>query len=130
MAFVHGSKAVITVNSVSLTPYTDEVDFDGSVETAEVTVLGNTGKSYIPGLEDGSFKLNGKFDPTADAAFVAMNQVPALPVIYGPQGSTTGLPKYTCNAILAKYSLKTSVSGAGTFSADFTISGGWTRSVY
>lgn len=130
MAFVHGSKAVITVNSVALTAYVDEVSFDGSVETAEVTVLGNTGKAYIPGLEDGSFKLAGKFDPVADAAFVAMNQVASLPVVYGPQGSTTGLPKYTCNAILSKYSLKTGVSGAGSFDADFQISGGWTRSVY
>jgi hypothetical protein len=130
MAFVHGSKAVITVNSVPLTAYCDDVSFDGSIETAETTVLGNTGKAFIPGLQDGSFKLSGKFDPTADAAFVAMTQVPALPVVYGPQGSTTGLPKYTCNAILAKYSLKTGVSAAGTFDADFTISGGWTRGVY
>lgn len=130
MAFVHGSKAVITVNSVTLTAYVDDISFDGNVETAETTVLGNTGKSYIPGLQDGSFKLAGKFDPTADAAFVAMNQQPSLPVVYGPQGSTTGLPKYTCNAILSKYSLKTGVSAAGTFDADFTITGGWTRSVY
>lgn len=130
MAFVHGSKAVITVNSVALTAYVDDVSFDGNVETAEVTVLANTGKAFIPGLQDGSFKLAGKFDPAADAAFVAMNQVASLPVIYGPQGSTTGLPKYTCNAILAKYAIKTGVSAAGTFDVDFTISGGWTRSVY
>jgi len=130
MGFVHGSKAVITVNSVALTNYVDDVSFDGSVETAETTVLGNTGKSFIPGLQDGSFKLSGKFDPTADAAFAAMNQVASLPVVYGPQGSTTGLPKFTCNAILSKYNLKTGVSAAGTFDADFTISGGWTRGVY
>jgi len=130
MSFVHGSKAVITVNGNALTAYIDDVSFDGSVETAETTVLGLTGKSYIPGLQDGSFKLTGKFDPAADALLVAMNQVASLPVIYGPQGSTTGLPKYTCNAILSKYSLKTGVSGAGTFEADFQISGGWTRSVY
>lgn len=130
MAFVHGSKAVITVNSVSLTPYVDDITFSGNVGTAEVTVLGNTGKAYIPGLQDGSFALAGKFDPAADAALVAMNQVASLPVIYGPQGTTTGLPKYTCNAILSKYNLKTGVAAAGTFDVDFTISGGWTRTVY
>lgn len=130
MAFVHGSKAVITVNAVPLTAYVDDVSFDGNVETAETTVLGNTGKAYIPGLQDGTFKLMGKFEPTADAAFLAMNQVANLPVIFGPQGSTTGLPKFTCNAILNKYTIKTAVSGAGTFEADYTISGGWTRTVY
>jgi hypothetical protein len=130
MTFAHGSKAVITVNSVALTSYVDTISFDGNVETAETTTLGLTGKAYIPGLQDATFKLTGIFDGTADAAFVAMNQVASMPVIYGPQGSTTGLPKYTCNVIMNKYSMATSTKAAGTFEADFTVTGGWTRSVY
>ena len=38
-----------------------------SLDTADVSVLGNTAKQYVTGLEDETISLGIKYDPTIDA---------------------------------------------------------------
>lgn len=128
MAFSHGTNAVITINSVNLSIYSNKVGQDMSTDTAETTTLGKTAKNYIPGLEDGTISLSGPFDVPLDTAINAMRRI-LVPFIYQPQGTTTGLPKYTGNCILTKYKLEDSTDDAGTWEAEFQITDGWVRAL-
>jgi hypothetical protein len=62
MAFVHGSKAVLYMMGMNTSSYLSDISMSASVETAEITVLGNTGKAYIPGLQTATVAVTGFFD--------------------------------------------------------------------
>ena len=72
--------------------------------------------------------MEGPLDPAADAVLSVLGTTAAF--TYGPQGTTTGLVKYTGSAIVQKYQIKTGVGGAGTFSATLQVTGAVTRGVY
>jgi len=133
MAFSHGVKASMVVNSVDLSGYLKSTGLDGTIDTEDTTVLqpgvSAPSKSYIPGLKDGSFSCEGPFDPTMDSSINSMLYT-TVAFTYGPAGTTTGLPKYTGNVILNKYSIKTDSGSAASWSADFQVTGGWTRGVF
>lgn len=128
MAFSHGSLATLSVNSVSFTAYLNEASYADSIDFAETTTLGNTAKQYVPGLDDGTFKCSGFFDPTADAALVAMKRA-IVPFIYQPQGAGTGKVQYAGNCILTSYNIGTNVSDAASGDAEWQITGAVTRTI-
>jgi hypothetical protein len=117
----------MSINSVDVSQYMNKTGVDTSADTAEVTVLGNTAKDYIPGLEDGTIPLAGPYDAALDAAIDATRRT-KVPFIYQPQGSTSGLPKYTGNCILTSYKIETGTDDAGTWEAEYQMCLGWTRS--
>lgn len=136
MAFSHGSKAVIKFGTAStpatptdISQYVTDVSAPWAADTSEVTTLGATAKSYIPGLKDGTISIEGKFDPVVDAHLDAIvNKEVAFE--YGPQGSAVGSPKYTGNCICTNYEVETGVDAEATFSAEFQVTGGRTRGTY
>jgi len=120
---------------LNATGYLNDISMDGSVETAEVTVLGNTGKSYIPGLQDASMKLSGFFDGnnlidtntfsyTVDAYSRGPSQ-PLASVIYLPQGDGNNVNGYGFQGQVNKDTVKTAVNAAGTVEVDLQSSTGW-----
>lgn len=136
MAFSHGSKAVIKFGTSStpntptdISAYVTSVSAPFGAETHEVTTLGATSKSYIPGLKDSTISIEGKFDPTVDAHLAGIVGL-QVAFEYGPQGSTTGNVKYTGNCICTSYEPETPVDAEATFSAEFQVTGGWTRGTY
>ena len=128
MAFAHGNKAKMTINSVDYSCYLKETGLDMSIDKPETTVLCNTAKTYIPGNTDATAPLEGLFDPTVDAAInTAIATGTTVALLYQPQGTTAGLPRYTANGFFTKYSIKTNTTDAGTWSGEFQLSNGWTR---
>ena len=126
MAFAHGTVAVITVNSVNISTYCNTDSLETEAETAEVTTLGKTAKNYIPGLEDGTISAEGPFDPTIDSTINSMRRT-LVPFLIQPQGTASGLPRYTGNCILTKYKIESPVDDASNWSAEWQISDGWVR---
>jgi len=128
MAFAHGNKAKMTINSIDYSCYLKETGLDMSVDKAETTVLCVTAKTYIPGMNDATAPLEGLFDPTVDAAInSAITGGVLVALLYQPQGTTAGLPRYTSTGFFTKYSVKTSTTDAGSWSGEFQLSNGWTR---
>jgi len=135
MAFAHGSKAVIYLMGMNASPYLNDISMSGSVETAEVTVFGNTGKSYIPGIQDGTLHLSGFFDgniPLDTNTFsymansYALGPSQAQPCsIYLPQGDGNGVVGYGFQGVVDKDTIKTPVNAAGTVEVNLTSSSGW-----
>jgi hypothetical protein len=134
MAFNHGSKANFQVNDGSslrdLSSYLTSVSFPQTVDTAEVSALGNTAKAYIVGLRDSTISIEGIYDPTADGY---LNTVAGLSTAtafeYYPNGTPVGgtKPKFSGSCILTSYEVSTPVDGAASFTAEFQVSGAVTR---
>lgn len=136
MTVSHGSKAVIKFGTsgapttlTDISQYVENISFPEEAETHEVTTLGATSKSYIAGLKDATISIDGVFDPVADEH---LNGILGLGVSfeYGPQGTATNAVKYTGECICTSYEVETPSGDAGTFSAEFQVSGGVTRGTY
>jgi len=63
----HGKNTVVLVDQYDLSSYYKESTTSRSVETAETTAFGNSAKTYITGLKDGTMNLSGMFDGSAGA---------------------------------------------------------------
>ena len=135
MAFSHGKLAVIQVDNAagtltSLTEYSDEIGFPMETEASETTVFGNGNKQYIPGLGDATVSISGKFDPAVNTLVAAVwagqldGSILSSSVEFGPAGSTSGLPKYTAEAVLTSYEPSSSVGDPNTFSIEYQVTGG------
>jgi hypothetical protein len=57
--FTHGKNAKVLMNGADLSAYFSKINVKASAETAEVSTLGSTSKSYIPGLQDATLSLDG-----------------------------------------------------------------------
>jgi len=137
MAYSHGSKAVIKFGTsgtpatpTDISTYVKTVSFPEEAETHETTTLGATAKSYIAGLKDATISIDGVFDPTVDAHLSGILGMDNVAFEYGPQGGTSGSVKYSGNCICTSYETETPVDDAGTFSAEFQVTGGVTRGTY
>lgn len=144
MAFASGKASQFTIDNSSGTPtdisaYCTSTDLDQQLAALDTTTYGATGssKTYVSGLRDGKFSVNGNFDPTLDslmngtlAANAAGTTLPTASVVYGPIGPTTGNPKYTCEVIVTDYKVASPVAGIVTWTATCQISGQLTRTVY
>jgi hypothetical protein len=77
MAFTHGSKAKVYLDGYDLSPYTKSISSSSSIDVQDASVLGNTFKTYVPGLADGSLSLEGLLDGAASASDEIWNTIVA-----------------------------------------------------
>jgi hypothetical protein len=66
MAFVHGKNTAVYYNGSNLSSYFNEASMSQDVETAETTAFGDSAKTYITGLKDGTMSMSGMFDGAED----------------------------------------------------------------
>jgi len=136
MAFVHGKSAAFKLDNaagslVDYSVYLEDISFPRSVETAETTTFGSSAKSYITGLTDATISLSGKFDATADSTLAAvLGQSATLSFEYGPAGSTSGLVKYSGEAIMTSYEVGATVGDVVTASVELQVTGAITRGTW
>lgn len=145
MAFSHGKVAVIKMDNaagtlVDISAISNNVDYPESFGTGETTSFGQTAKSYLVGLTDATVSVGGSYDNTLMATIRAAvaacvtstvgGSGQTLTIEYGPQGSGTGKPKYTFEAVPTGVSFSTPVGGIGTFKLDLQRSGPTTDSTY
>lgn len=128
MAFTHGSVATLTINGSAFTTYLTDAGLDRKTDDAETSTLGNTFKTYIPGLESGEFKLKGEYDPTVDGYINAIGRT-IVAFVYRPQGAGTGLIEYTGNCFRDDFKISSPVKNETTFEAKFQITGTISRAV-
>lgn len=134
--FRHGKATVFKLDNTSAT-LTDisntltDVGFPAKVDTAEVTAFGASAKSYIVGLTDGTLSLSGTFDATVDALFAGvLGFATALNWNYGPEGSTTGMVKYTGLGFVTDYQKSGTVGDVVKYTATIQITGAVTRTTW
>jgi hypothetical protein len=132
MAFSHGTNRVFKLDNsagtlVDLSSYITSVTFPRSIESMETTTLGNTDKTYIPGLKDGTISIEGKWDSTLDAH---MDGIMGKLVTFEdyPTGTGSGQVKRTGEALVTSYEQTGGVDSPNEWSAELQCSGAITRS--
>lgn len=133
MARVHGKDSVFTLATNDLSEYIDNVQFSDGVELAEITGLGSTSKSYIPGLKDATITISGRFDSEAtgpEATLAAAVGGAAVAFEYGPEGSANGKVKRSGSVFVRSYAQTSPVGDVVAFTADLQVSGDLTTGTY
>lgn len=128
MAFRHGSKGALTLNTKDLQTFIDNIDFTVDVDEADTTSFGATWKSALPGVPGGKLEISGKYDPTATTgpgavlwpAFTGGTPVTGL---FYPGGNVAGqtLWTITTGCLVTSYAEGVPVGGIITFKASIDI---------
>jgi hypothetical protein len=136
LAFNHGRVTTFTIDDSGGTPrdlsaYAESASIDLSGDVEETTTFGATGDSrtYIRGLNGGSFSVSGFYDNTAstgpDAVLESLYDATSTSTFaLSFDGDTT---TYGGEAWCTSYNVSASVGGVASWSADFTITGQTTR---
>lgn len=125
MAASHGSLAKVSIGGYDASPFIKDISEDCNVEASEITGLGSTSKSYIPGIEETTIKGGGYFDSnsvnntTSWTAYLYSLKRTITQLSYMPQGDSLGYPAQIASGILTSATVGTSVSGAAT--CDFAM---------
>ena len=137
MSFVHGSVGVFQLGTAAapgtptaISTFLTSVSFPFGVDTAEITTLTATAKSYLAGLEDATISIEGKFHTTVDAHLNGIRRLATIAFVYGPAGSTTGSPRYSGTCMLTSYEVEGGVDDAASFSAELQVTGSITRGTF
>ena len=135
--FVHGSVGVFQLGTAAapgtptaISTFLTSVSFPFGVDTAEITTLTATAKSYLAGLEDATISIEGKFHATVDAHLNGIRRLATIAFVYGPAGSATGSPRYSGTCMLTSYEVEGGVDDAASFSAEFQVIGLITRGTF
>lgn len=128
MAFRHGKTAEITVNSVALSAFATQADFQVDVDTGETTTFGSAWKSFLAGVPGAKLDLVGDYDGTnstgpASVIMAAIAAGVAVPIVHKPGGTLTGQRTNSFNAIITSYSESSPVGGIITFKASMLSTG-------
>lgn len=129
MAFVHGSKSLISIDNSAgvlqpLSTFVMSVSFPQSIDTAESSTMGTVAKTYVVGLTDATISVEGRFDALPDAQFSSLRGLASTTTIqWDPQGPGTGNPRYTVETILTGYEASADIGDVGSFSAEFQCTG-------
>ena len=136
MAFSHGSKAKFQLKNAAgsltdISAYITSISMPHAIESADVSVMGNTAKQFVVGLEDGSISIDWKVDPVIeillDGIKFGITAGGPSAFQYDPQGTATGLSRYSGNCFLTSYNIDTSVSDSAKGTATLQITGAITR---
>ena len=103
MATLNGNNAFLSFNGISLGAYwTGVISKDTTADTIDTTAgSGQTHMERAPGLIDGKISFAVMYDDAALSTIITALVVgTSAPLIYGPEGSTTGKPKFAGTHIL------------------------------
>lgn len=112
MAFVHGRDAVVTLNAIDLSTFTNKVEFSREAEAHDTTAFGKDSKTYAGGLRDAKVSLEGTYDNGASGPEAIIQPLlgNTVVLIYKPEGTGTGLPIRTVSVVVISYKESTEVA--------------------
>lgn len=125
--FRHGKRTAVLLNGTDMSPFLNEATTTTEIETAETTTFGDTDKTYIVGLADGTISTSGLFDSTAGASDAVLRGLIAqedntFTVL--PEGNTAGTRSILANGQLTSYEISSPVADVISISAEVQADGG------
>jgi hypothetical protein len=124
--FAVEDSAASTLRNIS--PHVKNVEFNVGNDTHDTTTKGDEGHEFLPGLTNGTISVTGLWDDTAStgsqtvlSGLIGIETTVGFE--YGPEGSTTGMVKYSGECVLSTYQESSPVDDMVAFSAEFNISG-------
>jgi hypothetical protein len=134
MAFVHGKNTAVYYNGSNLSSYFNEASMSQDVETAETTAFGDSAKTYITGLKDGTMSMSGMFDGNTDAVdAVLTNTLGATAADVAtvvPAGvSSSGVATFSAEVRETSYEISSPVGDVVAANVEVQATGGIDRGV-
>jgi hypothetical protein len=117
---------------VDLSTKVSKVDFPREQDNLDVTAFnGNGTRAFAVGLSQGSFDVEFFWDTTVDGQIAGLlGYTTAVNFQYGPDGTTTGRPKYTGSCFLKSFTIPATIGEVKKFSGTFQVTGAVTRATY
>ena len=134
MAFVHGKNTSVLYNGSDLSSYFNDASMSQDVETAETTAFGDSAKTYITGLKDGTISMSGMFDGQTDAIDAVLTSTlgatAADVATVVPAGlSSTGVATFSAEVRETSYEVSSPVSDVVAANLEVQATGGIDRGV-
>ena len=134
--FSHGKNAAFKIaDSIPTTRDISDIcktaDLKRDIATAETSAMGNSAKTYIPGLQDATVSIDGYADTTTigylNSVYGAITTFE-----FGPEGdvASSGTPKYTGSCIITSLETSADVSSAVTVKGSIQVTGPITVAAY
>lgn len=141
MAFAHGKDIDFQLDDSAGTLRTIKIYLDtvtglpGGRGLSEVTSFGDAGTKSIPSLQNVTFSIAGSYDSTATTGVYTVlsglrTATATSSFIYGPEGTTTGKPKFTGECWMTEFNVDASVKEKVPISATFQVDGTVTLTTY
>lgn len=129
MASLLGTNAVITFAGVTINTYYRKAKSDESIALVDKTAGADTHMSHLPALRETKFTVDFVLDGvTVWDALVPGTSSAAL--IWGPEGSGSGKPKYTATAIVSKRTKDEPYNDLVVCSVEFELQTAWVPTSY
>lgn len=141
MTFVHGKDIDFQLDDSAGTLRTIKIYLDtvsglpGGRGLSEVTAFGDGGTKSIPSLQNVTFQIAGSFDSTATTGVYTVlsglrTATATSSFIYGPEGTTTGKPKFTGECWMTEFTVSATVKDKVPIAATFQVDGTVTLTTY
>ena len=129
--FIHDARGA----KRDLSPYLTSVSgLPGTRTLTEATSLSDSGRRFVPGLEDAVITLSGVFDDSRtsgpDAVLGALRtHRAAADFAYAPGGTAKGAVEYSGKCWVESYEVSSQAGGRVEFSARLKVDGGVQRRI-
>lgn len=124
MAFVHGKSTYVSLNSVDLSPFTKNTDWEKSADDHDVTCYGKNSKVFVGGLKDGKCTISGTYDNGTtgphDTILPLVGTNVAL--VYRPEGTGSGKPEESVSVLVKSYKQTNPVADMVAWTAELQFS--------
>lgn len=122
MTLRHGRNCGLYLNGVDISGDLNEVNPTSEQELADVSVFGNVGHSFYPGLAKDSGTISGVYSSTSQTVINALRQTDPGYDMMITFGSTIGDPAYCCGEVmLMNHSIKSVVTDVNRISFNFDV---------
>jgi hypothetical protein len=126
MARVHGKATVVTLGGSDLSVHSNTLEWSRKADKHDLTCFGVDDHVYQGGLGDGSAKVGGWYDSaavTGPRAIIEPKVGTVVACVYRPEGTGSGKPQDTVNALVEEYMESAPVADYVQWSASLQFSG-------
>lgn len=122
--FIHGKNTFVSVDGDDLSEFCNNVAFNRSADSHDVTTFGKNSKVYQSGLKDGTATIQGIYEDSATGPGAILRPLiggAAVPLVYKPEGNGAGNPIATVDVIVTSYEETSPVADMITWSASLQL---------
>lgn len=139
--FKHSKLSVVKLDTAGgtltdISDSCDKCDVPEDLDLVDTTTFGATSKTYLVGFADGKIKIGGQWNRTLHTMLAALKAafrdgtINSASFEYGPEGTTSGCTKITCEVVMVSYKKNSAVKNAVQWDSDLQITGAVTETSY
>jgi hypothetical protein len=128
MAFRHGKYAVVTLNAIDLSAFTDSAELSIDIDTGDTTMFGSEWETHVVGIAKAKASMSGAYDPTTttgpdSAIWACITGGVSVACVFKPGGTLSGERTNTVNVTVINFTETSKVKDKVTWKADLLANG-------